>query len=216
VRTYETTFIINPQSDDAAIDRHVVAVADVIKNNGGNLLRENRLGTRRLAYMINGLAQGYYATLIFEGPIELLPSLERFYKLEDAYVRFLTVCFEGELPPEPEQAAPEAETKEPTEKAKEEKTSEREKATPEQVTEAPAAEEEAPAVAEPSAEPAAEDAGEVTGEPEAAPETVEEVPAPEPEEEVKAEPALAEETAPVAEPSEEGTEKKPADEEEML
>ena len=99
---YETTFIINPQSDDSTLDQQVVAVRNVITQNGGSILRENRMGTRRLAYMIEGLTQGYYANFIFEAPASVLSRLERHFKLEEPYVRYLTIRYEGSLP-EPEE-----------------------------------------------------------------------------------------------------------------
>jgi small subunit ribosomal protein S6 len=96
VRIYETTFIVNPQNDDATIDRQVVGVSTLITNNGGKIVRENRMGTRRLAYPIAGLTQGYYASFLFEAPQSVLPILDRYYKLEDPFVRYLTVVFEGD------------------------------------------------------------------------------------------------------------------------
>ncbi|MFH1299837.1 MAG: 30S ribosomal protein S6, partial [Planctomycetota bacterium] len=57
---YETTFIVNPQSDDASLDRQVKSITDLITANGGKILKEDRMGTRRLAYEIQGLTQGYY------------------------------------------------------------------------------------------------------------------------------------------------------------
>ncbi|MCK4605724.1 MAG: 30S ribosomal protein S6 [candidate division Zixibacteria bacterium] len=97
MRLYETTFIINPQTDDAAIERQVKDVTDLIANRGGEIVHENRMGTRRLAYAIGGLTQGYYATLIFKAPTELLTSLERHFRLGEAYLRNLTIIFEGDL-----------------------------------------------------------------------------------------------------------------------
>ncbi len=94
---YETTFIINPQTDDATIDRHVREVADLITRNQGKIQYEDHMGTRRLAYEINGLTQGYYASFIFEAPVSLLPVLQRHYKLNESYIRHLTVRFEGDL-----------------------------------------------------------------------------------------------------------------------
>jgi small subunit ribosomal protein S6 len=96
VRIYETAFIVNPQSDDATIDRQVVAVTDLIKNNGGEIVREERIGTRRLAYEIAGLTQGYFASILFNGEPGVLPLLERHYKLEEPYVRYITIRFEGD------------------------------------------------------------------------------------------------------------------------
>jgi len=97
LRRYETTFIVNPQVDDAAIDRQVNAVIDLIKNNGGQILRETRWGTRRMAYPIAGLTQGFYASIVFDGENQVLPVLERHYQLEEPYIRYLTVRFEGSL-----------------------------------------------------------------------------------------------------------------------
>ncbi len=108
---YETTFIINPQSDDSTIDQQVVAVRNVITQNGGNILRENRMGTRRLAYMIQGLTQGYYANFIFEAPTSVLSRLERHFKLEEPYVRYLTIRYEGKMPEPEEEVQEEAPAK---------------------------------------------------------------------------------------------------------
>ncbi len=97
MRLYETTFIVNPQSDDAAIDRQVSAVTELIKNNEGEIVREDRLGTRRLAYSVAGLTQGFFASVIFKAPVSVLPILERHYKLEEPYVRYLTIKYERDL-----------------------------------------------------------------------------------------------------------------------
>jgi len=102
LRRYETTFVVNPQADDATIDRQVTAVTDLIKNDGGQILHEKRIGTRRLAYPIAGLNQGFYASIIFESEAAVLPKLERHYKLEEPYVRHLTIRYEGQLPSEDE------------------------------------------------------------------------------------------------------------------
>jgi len=40
MRIYETTFIVNPQMEEATIDRQIKAVADTITQNGGNILQE--------------------------------------------------------------------------------------------------------------------------------------------------------------------------------
>lgn len=93
---YETTFIVNPHSDDASIERQVTAVTDIIKQAGGEIIRENLMGTRRLAYPIENLTQGYFANFIFKGPSSVLPVMERHFKLEDPYVRYLLIRFDGD------------------------------------------------------------------------------------------------------------------------
>ena len=135
---YETTFIINPQTDDATIDRHVRQVADLINENSGTIRFEDHMGTRRLAYEILGLTQGYYASFIFEAPTKLLPALERHYKLNESYIRHLTVRYEGDTEKlagsvEKEAVTAEAPTAEKTEAAPAESTPAEEAVVPETV-----------------------------------------------------------------------------------
>lgn len=96
MRIYETTFIVNPQTDNATIDQNVRAVSDLITGNGGKVIKESHMGTRRLAYPIQGLTQGYYATFYFEAEPKVLPVLERHFKLEEQYVRHLLIKFDGD------------------------------------------------------------------------------------------------------------------------
>ena len=65
MRTYETTFIINPQSDDATIDKYVNDIADIIKSSNGEIIHQENMGTRRLAYEIKGLTQGFYSNFVY-------------------------------------------------------------------------------------------------------------------------------------------------------
>ncbi|MBN2227550.1 MAG: 30S ribosomal protein S6, partial [candidate division Zixibacteria bacterium] len=96
MRLYETTFILGPQADEATFDRQIKAISDLIERNQGKIVKEQRTGIRRLAYPIRKFTQGYYTRFIFEGNNTLLNELERFYKLEEPYIRFLTVVFEGD------------------------------------------------------------------------------------------------------------------------
>ena len=93
---YETTFLLTPQVDDSTLDRQVRDVTDLIASNGGNIVNENRMGTRRLAYEIQGLTQAFYASLLFEAEPAVLSLLDRHYRLNEPYLRFLTVVFEGD------------------------------------------------------------------------------------------------------------------------
>jgi small subunit ribosomal protein S6 len=97
MRLYETTFILSPQADEATFDRQIKAVSDVIHRYEGKVMRESRWGIRRLAYPIKRFTQGFYTRIIFEANPQVLKELERFYKIEEPYIRYLTVLFEGSL-----------------------------------------------------------------------------------------------------------------------
>jgi len=96
MRIYESTFILSPQADDVAFDQQIKAVIDLIERNDGKTIQEDRWGIRRLAYPIKKFTQGYYTRLVFEGNNKVLSELERFYKLEEPYIRYLTVLFESD------------------------------------------------------------------------------------------------------------------------
>lgn len=102
MRIYETTFILSPQADDASFDRQIKSVTDLIGKNNGKILKEDRWGVRRLAYPIKKFTQGYYTRLIYEADNTVLQELERFFRLEEAYIRDLTVLFEGSLEEKPD------------------------------------------------------------------------------------------------------------------
>ncbi|MEW5923206.1 MAG: 30S ribosomal protein S6 [Candidatus Zixiibacteriota bacterium] len=97
MRIYETTFILSPQADDAAFDRQIKSVTELISRYEGKIIFEDRWGIRRLAYPIRKFTQGYYTRLVFEGNNNLLTELDRFFRIEESYIRYLTVQFEGSL-----------------------------------------------------------------------------------------------------------------------
>ncbi|MDF1543877.1 MAG: 30S ribosomal protein S6 [bacterium] len=96
MQVYETTFIVNPQLEDAGIDQRVAEIADLISSNGGKTIHVDHMGTRRLAYQIQGLTQGYYGCFIYEASEDTPRKLERHFCLNDVYLRHLTVRFEGD------------------------------------------------------------------------------------------------------------------------
>lgn len=99
MRTYETTFILGPQADEATFDQQVKAVSDIITNNQGKIHKEERIGIRRLAFPIKKYTQGYYTRFIYDANNTVLNEMDRFFKLEEPYIRFLTVIHEGKSEP---------------------------------------------------------------------------------------------------------------------
>lgn len=140
MRIYETTFIVNPQTDDATIESQIKTVSDLITNNGGKILGERHMGTRRMAYQIDNLTQGFYGSFVFEAEPTFVKTLDRLYKQEEAYIRNLTVLFEGNVEELSEEKFPIGEEAEKEEKRTERPVAQR---RPEPAP-APAAEEKKP------------------------------------------------------------------------
>jgi small subunit ribosomal protein S6 len=93
---YDTTFIVNPQVGDDIVNASVNAITEIITSNKGEVLRERRIGSRRLAYPIARHSHGYYVTLIHDCDASVLPKLDRHFKLGDAYLRDLTIRYDGD------------------------------------------------------------------------------------------------------------------------
>jgi len=91
---YDTTFILNPQLEESGLDSRIQEYISLIGNNGGKIVKESRMGMRRMAYMIENLNQGYYVNLIFDGSAELVNELERRMRLDEACLRFLTCKYQ--------------------------------------------------------------------------------------------------------------------------
>ncbi|MCP4566150.1 MAG: 30S ribosomal protein S6 [FCB group bacterium] len=90
---YDCTFILNPQLEESVLEGHIKSAKDLIEQQGGKIVTDNRIGMRRLAYEINKLTQGYYVSLVFDGTGEMIKALERQFRLEESVLRFLTCMY---------------------------------------------------------------------------------------------------------------------------
>jgi len=90
---YDTTFILNPQLEESGLDSRLQEYINLIGNNGGKMVKENRIGMRRMAYEIANLHQGYYISLVFEGSSDLVTELERRLRIDEGCIRFLTCLY---------------------------------------------------------------------------------------------------------------------------
>jgi ribosomal protein S6 len=49
---YDSTFILNPQLEEGGLDASIKDAVDLITAHGGKIVKENRIGMRRMAYEI--------------------------------------------------------------------------------------------------------------------------------------------------------------------
>lgn len=90
-KTYETAVIVNAALDDAQIETTIAKIKETIEANGGEIIRFDNWGRKRLAFTVNKSKIGYYAIFLFKAPATLISKLERFYKLDEQVLRFLTI-----------------------------------------------------------------------------------------------------------------------------
>ncbi len=90
-KTYETTFIMRPALSDLEVDEMVASVKQLLEENGCEVLKADLWGRRKLAYRIGRDYDGVYAFMVFRGPKEAVPVLERQFQINENALRYLTV-----------------------------------------------------------------------------------------------------------------------------
>ena len=91
---YESTVMINAALDDDQIEVEVSRLQENIINFGGEIIEVEKVGRKRLAYIVNKSKIGYYAIFRFNAPSNLVAKLERSYSLNDNVLRFLTILLD--------------------------------------------------------------------------------------------------------------------------
>ncbi len=99
---YESIFIINPNITDEETASVIKNMQDVVAKQGGEMLKYEDWGKKKLAYEIKKHKRGHYAFFQFKAAPAAVSELERTYKLTDSVIKFLTVKLEKELRTKPE------------------------------------------------------------------------------------------------------------------
>ena len=96
MRRYETTVIVDPDLSEA--DRTLLfdRVKEIIVQQQGVLIAEDHWGTKKLAYEIKKKPRGYYARYDYCGMGPLVSELERFFRIDDRLMKYLTVLLDAE------------------------------------------------------------------------------------------------------------------------
>jgi small subunit ribosomal protein S6 len=119
VHTYETLFITPPTLTEDEERSTVDAMARVVADGGGQMVANERMGRRRLAYPIRKFEDGVYTRFLYDAEAAVPKELERRIRLSDRVLRSLTVRLEDDWAVEAkEEAVREAERRERAEAEK--------------------------------------------------------------------------------------------------
>jgi small subunit ribosomal protein S6 len=91
LRLYETTLVIDSALKADEIRNQNDKLVNFISNHGGNIVKVEDWGKRRLAYEIKRKQYGFYLNVRFTGPETLPLLLEREFRLNESLLRHLTV-----------------------------------------------------------------------------------------------------------------------------
>ncbi|MDD4956975.1 MAG: 30S ribosomal protein S6 [Candidatus Omnitrophica bacterium] len=86
--SYSGLFIVTPEKEEA-IDEIKGCITSIITENSGNIVKENMMGKRTLAYPIKKKATGIYYEVTFTAPPESVGDMMRLFRINTDILRTL-------------------------------------------------------------------------------------------------------------------------------
>jgi small subunit ribosomal protein S6 len=90
-RKYEVMFILRPDTADEDVDRLLQTLEENVAAEGGKVTSFERMGKRRLAYVVQKFQEGIYILAFLEGPGSMVKELERRLRVQELVIKFITV-----------------------------------------------------------------------------------------------------------------------------
>lgn len=93
MRKYESIIVLRPSLEEEKRIETIEKFKSIIAADG-EIEKVEEWGTRRLAYEIEKLREGYYVVVTFKANPSLPKELERNYKISDDVIRYIIVNLE--------------------------------------------------------------------------------------------------------------------------
>jgi small subunit ribosomal protein S6 len=97
MRRYETISIIDPDISDESREGVFDRIKNLITEHDGTLIEFDEWGARRLAYEIRKKYRGYYLRIDYCGTGTLVAEMERFFRIDDGVMKYMTVLLEKDV-----------------------------------------------------------------------------------------------------------------------
>ena len=97
MRRYETIFIADTDLPEEERFPIFEKLKDLIHQHNGLLVMIDEWGKKRLAYEIKRKIHGYYIRLDYCGSGILVDEIERFFRIDDRILKYMTVLLEKEI-----------------------------------------------------------------------------------------------------------------------
>ena len=91
MRNYEIMFIVNPNITEEEIDKVNTQLEGVITAGGGKVEKVEKMGKRRLAYMVDKFRDGSYVLLTINANGDIVREIERRLRVMDLVIKYITV-----------------------------------------------------------------------------------------------------------------------------
>jgi small subunit ribosomal protein S6 len=97
MRTYEITFILKPDLPEEEADKFVAQMEGIVTSTGGTIHKIDRIGQRRLAYLIGRYKDGVYVMFTLDCEVPTVKEFERRLRVTDSVIKFLSVRVDEEI-----------------------------------------------------------------------------------------------------------------------
>jgi len=94
MRRYETIVILDPDISEDGRAPVFDRISDTISQGNGFLVLRDDWGNRKLAYDIKKKPRGYYTRFDFCGTGTIVDEIERFCRIDDRVMKYLTVLID--------------------------------------------------------------------------------------------------------------------------
>lgn len=95
-RLYEVMFILRPDTVEEDADKLIAGFTTTVTNGGGAVKTVEKLGRRKLAYMVRKFNDGNYVLLTIEASGPVVLELERRLRVTEPVIKFITVRIDEE------------------------------------------------------------------------------------------------------------------------
>lgn len=90
MKEYELTVVVHPDLE-VDIEKPLTKVRDLITTNGGEIIKEDNWGKKRLAYNIKGQSFGVYVYFEAKLPSDAPLKISNILNISDEVIRYLLV-----------------------------------------------------------------------------------------------------------------------------
>ena len=95
-RVYEVMFIVRPDAADEDVDKLIAGFSNTVTHGGGVVKSVEKMGRRKLAYLVRKFNDGNYILLVIEASGPVVLELERRLRVTEQVIKFITVRVDEE------------------------------------------------------------------------------------------------------------------------
>ena len=95
-RVYEVMFIVRPDVAEEDVDKLIAGFTTTVTHGGGVVKTVEKMGRRKLAYLVRKFNDGNYVLLTIEATGPVVLELERRLRVTEPVIKFITVRIDEE------------------------------------------------------------------------------------------------------------------------